>query len=196
MPIKTWKIGKEMVWAIVLMLVFTNQFAITAQTAPNGDFENWKTNKANIPEPVGWVTQNETQLLYVERVEGHSGEYAIGLNVIWDNMVQSFSGAGITTERNFQINKEYRKLTGFYKGNSNNNDTLEINVNYYSNSEIIAFGSLVLLNGNNEWEQFSIPIKYIKNTKPETAGISISIILAEGSHNLTKYSIDDLKFSK
>jgi len=185
-----------MVWAIVLILVFINQCTITAQTVPNGDFEDWKTNRANILEPVGWETQNDTQLLYVERVEGYSGNYAIGLNVIWDNMMQSFSGAVITSGKDIKISKRYSTLTGFYKGNSNNNDTLEININFYSNSTITAYGSLRLLNEDNGWDQFSVPMKYLSNAKPETASISISIILTEGSHKLTKYFIDDLKFSE
>jgi hypothetical protein len=196
MLVRIWEIGKEMVWAIVLMLFFTNQYAINAQTIPNGDFEDWKANRANILEPVGWETQNDAQLLYVERAEGHSGDYAIGLNVIWDKMVQSFSGAGITSGKNIKIDGDCRMLSGFYKGNTDNNDTLEIDINFYSDSKIIAYGSLSILNADKGWEQFSVPVKFLSNAKPETASISISIILAEGSHNLTKYFIDDLKFSE
>lgn len=195
MPIKMRKTGKDVVWAIVLMLYFTNQLVLVAQAVPNGDFEDWTTDRASVLEPVGWETQNDAQLLYVNRTKGHSGRYAVCLNVVWDKMIQSFSGATISTENKIEPTKKIHSLTGFYKGISDENDTLKININFYSNNELIGTGSESFVQHTNDWVQFTVPLKYYTDIVPEKVKISISVIPVAGSHHQSTYCIDGLAFT-
>ncbi len=196
MPIKAKKRGKEMVWAIVFMLYFTNQLVLVAQAVPNGDFEDWITDRADILEPVGWETQNDAQLLYVERTEGHTGNYAVCLNVVWDKMMQSFSGATISAENDIEPQERIRNLTGYYKAISDENDTLKINISIYSNNELIGVGSGSYVQATNGWIKFTIPVKYYSNIIPEKVRISISVIPVAGSRHQSTYCIDDLAFTE
>jgi hypothetical protein len=111
-------------------------------------------------------------------------------------MVQSFSGASISTENKIGAQDEIPNLTGYYKGISDGDDTLRISITVFSGGKTTGYGSLDLMNGDDKWRCFNLPIKLLSKGQPETFRVSISVNTAKGSHNMTKYSIDDLKFSE
>jgi len=167
-------------------------FTTVSQNIPNGDFENWAFNIAGMPEPEGWKTENDREMIFVESAEGHNGNFSACMNVVWDKMKQEYSGGKLTTKNKFPVDEKYSELTGFYSGNSNNNDTLFITINLYTDEKEIAAGTASMTAVSSGWQQFNIEINYTEDIKPDQAGISISIIPAKGFHHQTVYCLDEL----
>jgi hypothetical protein len=162
------------------------------QNVPNGNFESWEFNMAGMPEPEGWKTENDQEMILVESAKGHDGNFSACLNVVWDRMKQEYSGGTLTTESRFPVDEKYSELTGFYSGNSNNYDTLFITINLFADEKEIAAGTASMTTVNSGWQQFNIEINYKEDIKPDEAGISISIIPAKGFHHQTVYCLDEL----
>ncbi len=180
---------------VTVILILSNcQIKTFAQNITNCGFENWIYNTSGMPEPENWETQNEPELIFVESSEGHTGLHSARLNVVWDNMMQKFTGASISTIDNIPVSGKFNLLKGYCKGSSNNTDTLEINISLYSINKLVGVGSFSYVETTNEWKQFTVPINYYSDEKPEKAKISISVIPVNGSHHQTTYSIDDLIF--
>jgi len=166
-----------------------------AQSIPNGDFEIWSFNDSGMPQPQFWETQNEAELIYVESLPGHTGNHAACLNVQWDFMFRKYCGATIKSEFNLSEPKKFQNLLGYYKGNSENTDTLIIEVVLFFENNMIGSGSIKILDNSNNWEKFKVPIQYYSELLPNRANISISINSNKGSHSLSRYCIDDLLFA-
>lgn len=167
-----------------------------AQIIPNGNFESWTDNHSGMPQPQNWETQNEQEIIFVEALPGHTGNYAACLNVQWDNMLKKYCSSNLNSE--FQINekKKYKSLSGFVRGNSENIDTLYIEVYMFHGDDLIGTGFFKMLDNTNSWEQFHIPIQYHLDVLPDRAKICISVNPEKGSHFLTTYCIDDLLLAK
>ena len=179
----------------VIFILGNYQIKALAQNITNYSFENWTYNANGMPEPENWETQNEAELVFVESSEGHTGSYSACLNIVWDNMMQKFTGANMSYENNINGDKAFKSLTGFCKGNINNTDTLNISVNVYSKNKLVGYGTCGILYTNNSWEEFQVSINYYSDEKPEKTKISFSVNLISGSHYQTTYCIDDLKFN-
>lgn len=164
-----------------------------SQSVPNGSFERWELNHSGMPEPVGWKTQNDREMTFVESSEGYTGSFSACLNVVWDRMKQEYTGGTLTTASRFTIEEKFFQLSGFFSGSSGNNDTLVINVNLYCEELQIAFGTESMTAVESDWQPFEIEIAYLDNRIPDRADISISIIPAKGYHHQTVYCLDDLK---
>jgi len=183
--------------AVIFILILSNcQIKAFAQNINNGGFENWIYNTAGMPEPENWETQNEPELVFVESSEGHTGLHSACLNVVWDNMMQKFTGASMNTVEDISVNSKFEFLRGYCKGSSNNTDTLKINISLYSKNKLVGVGSSGFIQTSNEWTQFAVSINYYSDKVPEKAKISISVIPVNGSHHQTTYCIDDLIFSE
>lgn len=163
-----------------------------AQIIPNGNFEIWSENNSGMPQPQYWETQNEPELIYVEAVSGFSGNHAASLNVQWDNMLKEYCGASLNTEFTLVEYKKYHTLSGYFKGNSENNDTLVIEINLFCGNKPIGKGATKILDHSNRWQAFNIQIQYYSDSKPDKASISIEIKTLNGSHSLSTYCIDEL----
>lgn len=163
-----------------------------AQNIPNGNFEIWSDNNSGMPQPQYWETQNEPEIIFVEALTGYSGNYAACLNVQWDNMLKKYCSAYLNSKFQLTENKKYCSLSGYLKGNSENIDTLYIEIYLYNANQIIGSGTYKILNNTDNWEPFYVPIKYISDLVPDKAGISISVNPENGGHFLTTYCIDDL----
>lgn len=167
-----------------------------AQTIPNGSFEIWSCNSSGMLQPQFWETQNEPELIYVEAVPGFSGNHAACLNVQWDYMLKKYCGASLKTEFALIEKNTHQTLSGYFKGNSENNDTLLIEINLFCGNKLIGRGATKILNHSNRWESFNVQIQYYSDLKPDKANISIEIKTKKGSHSLSTYCIDELLLAK
>lgn len=176
-------------------MIAIRSFSTVSQNVPNGSFENWVFNISGMPEPEGWKTQNDREMVFVESAEGQSGNFSACLNVVWDRMKQEYAGGYLTSATLFAVEEKYSGLTGYISGNSNNSDTLLISISLYSDDQKIANGCIAITSASSNWQQFNIKINYEQNIKPDKAGISISIIPAKGFHYQTVYCLDDLNLN-
>lgn len=167
-----------------------------AQNIPNGNFETWTDNHSGMPQPRFWETQNEQEIIFVEALPGHSGTYAACLNVQWDNMLKKYCSSNLNSEFQIIEKKKYKSLSGYVIGNSENIDTLYIEVYMFHGNDLIGMGFFKMLDNKNSWEQFHIPIQYHLDDFPDRAKICISVNPDKGSHFLTTYCIDDLLLAK
>lgn len=165
-----------------------------AQQILSGDFEEWELNGFNIKEPIGWDTQNEPDLIYVEQVHGYSGMYAACLNVIWDPMIQSFTGAVLSAQMNLLESGQLRTFKGYYSAQSITSDSLQIKVELFAGDFQIGKGQLMLGSSLQDWSEFSLDLKYYNNKSPDFAIITFAAIPDKGGLQNSKFFIDDLEF--
>ena len=177
-----------------MLLINLMSIQVPAQDIPNGDFESWDNNIAGILDPEYWETQNEPGLVFVKNADGHTGLYSASLHVVWDSMMQKFTGASMTATENISAAVRLQSLTGYCKGIPNNSDTLKININLYSANELVGVGSSNIIQTNIDWEQFVVPIIYYSDKMPGKMKISFSVKPVDGNHFQTTYCIDDLSF--
>jgi len=107
-------------------------------------------------------------------------------------MLKKYCGASLTTEFSLPGNDKYQSLSGYYKGRSENIDTLLIEVRFYKENELIGNGTSKIMDNTNKWEIFDLTINYSLEKIPDRGIISISVNPEKGSHFLTTYCIDDL----
>lgn len=167
---------------------------LKAQTIPNGNFEDWSFNKAGIESPDKWEALNEAGMIYIEKAEGHSGRHAACLNVVWDQMIQSFTGAILRSDEEILLNTRSTNLKGFYLTKSATTDTLQIEVEVYAKGNLIGEGEAGFCKSSQVWLEFSVPIEYYSKQVPDHAEIAIYINPSKGGLHLSKYCIDDLMF--
>ena len=179
-------------YLLIYIIIIICQIRVFAQNIPNGNFEKWITGNTATLEPLNWETQNEQGLFYVERAVGHKSSYSAKLNVVWDNVIKTFTGAALTTEENFSVNFRFDTLTGFFKGNINDTDTLKINVRMYIKGKIIGFGTFFTNSYTDKWTQFKIKINYNSDQIPDKADISIVITPCNKGRYQTFFYIDDM----
>ena len=179
-----------------MLLIIVVPIEIPAQDIPNGNFEIWANNVAGIIEPENWETQNELGMVFVNIAKGHTGEFAACLCVVWDSMLQKFTGATMTTSGFVSINGRIKYLKGFCKGGSNNSDSLKVDIGLFSKNGLVAEGSSYILREDYEWEQFAVAINYCSDEEPSKMKISFSVVPLKGSHFQTTYCIDDLIISE
>lgn len=173
-------------------LIFISNFAV-AQQIPNGSFEEWNEKKG-MASLHKWETLNEPDMIYIEKGEGHSGKYSACLNVVWDQMIQSFTGAIMRSDEEILIHERCKLLTGYYSTKAATTDTLYIEIEMYCKGISIGDGEAGLCKNNNDWTPFSVPIVYHSNEIPDHAEIIVYINPSTGGLHLTKFCIDDLSF--
>lgn len=167
-----------------------------AQVIPNGNFEIWSDNNSGMPQPQKWETQNEPELIYIEPLPGYRGNHAACLNVQWDDMLKKYCGACLKTEFALLDKKKHQTLSGYFKGNSENNDTLIIEIDLFFENILIGKGVIKILDNSDQWEAFNVQIHYYSDAKPDKANISIEIKTIKGSHPSSTYCIDELTLAR
>ena len=165
---------------------------IQSQNVPNGGFEQWTLNEDEVSEPYFWETQNEPGLNFVEKTDGHTGNFSVKLKVVWDEVIKSFTGGTINTVGNFTVYQRYKTMSFFYRGNMGGNDSLKVNIKLYSRGKLIGFGTNYAIKTYDYWKQLFVDIIYTSEDTPDEASISISISPGRESHYQTTYSIDDI----
>ncbi|MEZ5196861.1 MAG: hypothetical protein R2764_10785 [Bacteroidales bacterium] len=171
-----------------------NANSIWAQDIPNGDFEDWSISKAGIEFPEKWEALNEEGMIYIEKTEGHSGGQAACLNVVWDQMIQSFTGAILRSDEEIILNTRISSLNGYYLTKAATTDTLQIEIEVYAKGNPVGEGDAGFCKNSHGWMEFSIPIKYYSPEVPDHAEIVIYINPSKGGLHLSRYCVDDLMF--
>lgn len=179
--------------AIILILAFFPN-SLWSQNIPNGNFEDWTENNEGIASVDKWETLNEPDMIYIEKAEGHSGEHAACLNVVWDQMIQSFTGAIMRSDEEIYVNTRSSALKGYYLTKAATTDTLYVEIEMYSKGNHIGEGEADFCKSNRDWTSFSVPITYHSKEIPDHAEIVIYINPSKGGLHLSKFCIDDLMF--
>jgi hypothetical protein len=181
---------------LILVCLLMSQFQLFAQHSLIGDFEEWELNGFNISEPNGWTTQNETDLIYVEQVQGHSGMYAACLNVIWDPMTQALTGAILSKQLTIKEEKPIKSIQGYFSSQAFGSDSLHIKFEVFSGEYIVGSAFIALGGGNQEWRKFSVDLDLFAERNPDFAILTISIIPTKEGHHQSKFFIDDIELVK
>lgn len=178
----------------VILVIITK--TLWCQSLPNAGFEDWHTSY-NVLNPDAWETSNEPSLITVERVKGYSGEYAAQINVLWDEVVKSFSESSLSLHYSFDFPDHLQALSGFYKGESGTFDSLVVMTKLFKGDQLIQMGFQMLGDSNGEWLSFHLPFQIInENAKPEQMEISFHVMPDERSQGISQFTIDELKLIK
>jgi hypothetical protein len=160
---------------------------------PNNGFENW-TNMGNYMEPEGYLTPNSMTPgpgYPVTRSTDHFpasvGSYSMriesntsllpdgGYGVVLQN------SSGVMNDgpgKGFPITGHPTSLTGYYKFDSQNGDTLGIGIRLYLGGIPVASGEFISDVSQSNWTSFSIPISSYINA--DSAGFIFSTYYAAG----------------
>ena len=110
--------------SFVIGIVFS--ISSFAQSVPNGDFEEWETGAFGYDTPVNWFSA--LSLIGSQDVfkvtPGHSGNYAAELKPVQIQGISDVMAASIFTL--FPVTEKFANLSGYIKGISAGNDTLNI----------------------------------------------------------------------
>ncbi len=179
----------------LLLFILLSNFALKAQQIPNGNFELWDINVANLSyEPVGWHTQNLG--LYgdtgVQRYKpAHGGNLACGLKTSFILGTYALPGVLFTS---FATSAVPDKMVGYIKGNLALDDTTVIIVQFSRDSTVIANGLYYMTQSQNNYIKFVMPIDFFGTGSPDSCRI---LVIGGGyqiDDTLTSVAIDDLSF--
>ena len=162
------------------------------QNIPNRGFEEWSPGPTDAAQPNFWETQNEQDMIFVEKGEGLTGNHSACLNAAWDPMLKTYCGARLTTQFDFTKDADFVMFSGFYRGNAGNSDTLIVQIHLYTENRLIGHGIAYFFDNDYEWQQFTIPISYFSDEKPDRAMVSFSVSITENGYPLTTYCVDEL----
>jgi hypothetical protein len=154
----------------IFFLVFFNFSIAYSQGVPNPSFENWV-----IGVPVGWYGFGIGQT-----TDSYSGDYAISLHALNDNIVPILIAGEITP--GIVISERYESFKGYYKLNPNGNDFLKVDVIVGTEDVVMGIGSShFFATTPGLWFEFTVPIEYSSEGIPNTALIFFSITNNEQS---------------
>jgi hypothetical protein len=194
---------------IVFISLFTFHFSLlthlSAQTIPNGGFEDWWVYPNTIYEtPKNWT---DNDLLYqhfdpgykgitvLKTTRSHSGKYALQMGVAFDH--DDTVNGGIystgttdsllqviyhTSAAGFKCSQKYATFTGFYIFNCLTGDTAVFGAiltkwNWVTRKRDTVVNSILRIGDlHTDYVPFVVPLKYrIKNEVPDTAFVSVGI---------------------
>ncbi len=189
--------------------------SISAQTVPNGSFENWN-NTQGYPEPDGWATLNILSLFtgsdygVTQETPGAVGSSYCRLTCTADlegfptpalaitGSMNLLTGGGTT---GFPLNNLPNFLSGQYRSTINGDDQAGIACFFTRWNEVesmtdtLAIASLQIFESQSSWANFDIPIIPMMTGTPDTC----VIILIAGAGNFPEVGnsldIDDLHFT-
>jgi hypothetical protein len=169
---------------------------------PNSGFEEWTTT-GNRTSPVGWNSTNDfcdTMAGYfpITKSTDHypqsNGSYSIriannlaaqGFAALGVAMTTPLDTADTMEDVRFPISGYPDTLYGYYKFLPQNNDTMNICIRVYKNSEGIAEGCLKSSTTISGWKLFKVPIsKYPGSpyTDADNASMRISAYFSDSGH--------------
>ena len=175
-----------------LFVVFVAAATASAQI-PNASFENWTDGF-----PDGWLTTNIPGLVIpiTQTQDASAGNFAArgevvdGFGTTWPPYMQTW----------FSVEERPAALTGSYKFSSVENDSLFIDIIFYTQSLGFGYGAgfLTAPPTGDSFEEFSVPIEYFsegKGTATDSALIQIAVFGEDTVHAGSRFIIDDLAFS-
>ncbi len=193
-----------------ITLVFIVLVVIASAQIPNNGFENW-TTPVNGLEPTGWYSANSLDptgdYFPVTRSEDHfplnTGNYSIRL----ENKPSLFPGTkafglAMTTRLDgsdrplFAITGHPTSLCGYFKFQSQNNDTMDIHFALYKNGTEVTSGRFINPNSFAEWTSFNIQVDNTLYPEADSARIVISSFYSDNLlvHGNSVLYIDNLSF--
>lgn len=152
-------------YVIVDDLHFTN----TTELIPNGDFETW--NNIVLEEPQGWYTSNNSTFhgatpAVTKTADSYSGNYAIRIeNVSTPNgFITGYALAGPQGQNGslpgFPVQGRDTSFNGYYKFDSQNNDTLTLGIQMFYQGQTVGSGWYTSSVSVNSYTSFIIPVYY------------------------------------
>lgn len=194
-------------------LVFAG--SMTAQTVPNGSFENWN-NTQGYPEPDGWATLNILSLFtgsdygVTQETPGAVGSSYCRLTCTADidgvptpalaitGSMNLLTGGGTT---GFPVNNLPNFLSGKYRSTINGDDLAVIGCFFTRWNEAegitdtLALGSFEIIESQGSWTNFDVSIVPMMTGTPDTCVIA----MLAGGGNFPEVGnsidVDDLHFT-
>jgi hypothetical protein len=176
-------------------------FTGTALTIPNHDFEDWDTvNRVTLSD--WWYDKRDSPFNSIPEtvfrsLDAQSGTYAAILRnvIIGSDSITGRFYSGKDWGPDFKVNAKHQRLTGYYKFQPENNDTLFIMVNMYKNGQQIGYGILKQGAVVIDYTPFSLNIDYDSDTiVPDSAQIKIATTTFNKAHGNSVLYIDNLNF--
>ncbi len=173
---------------VSFLLSFTTK---TFAQIPNGNFENWSLNTSGILDPIGWSTYNFGVATCMQYQPAQNGSQAVKL--AGDSSLGALLPGSI--ECYFHSTQKPLSMDGYYQAQFAANDILIITVYLFDNANnLVAGGSLDIVNNASTYTPFSIPLTYNSSAQPDSAAIYIFLENAD-QNNLSGYGIiDNLSF--
>jgi hypothetical protein len=161
----------------------------TAQTIPNGGFEDW-------PDGVltGWDTSNDppTYLGVTKSTDAHSGSFAV-LGTVVDAGMGFGIPPTIFTAPGFPLNSRPAALHGWYKSSLSAGDFIHISVALFKGEDGVGAGSAIITSSSASYKEFAANIVYISEMTPDTAVITMNLIGSAGFPTIgSSFLADDL----
>ncbi len=174
-------------YILFVLLIFSVSSVKVWGQIPNAGFENWTNGN-----PDSWETDNSPLFSPITQTsDSHSGSSAM------EGSVVTYMGVGITptADISFPYTGQPAALTGYYKLNTSNNDSLVITVVLYKNGNGIAGGYFSAGKTATSYTQFSANLYYANPVAADSCTIAIVIFPATGAQSTTQFKLDDLGFS-
>jgi hypothetical protein len=182
---------KKQPYLLLLIVMFLVQPCFSQ--IPNYGFENW-TSAGNCMEASDWYSTNlfDTMSSFcpISRSTDHFPATIGNYSVRVENnaaLLPSFHAYGIiasaqldgTDKPLFPVSGHPNSLTGYYKFNCVNGDTMSINVHLSYQGTELAMGELAVHNTVSNWTSFNIPIS--SYVSADSARITIMACNIEGA---------------
>ena len=184
------------------------QFTGTSQNIPNYDFEQWTPTEYF--SLTNWdyyhklffsnsnITVNDNKSVYRTN-DAKSGQYAalIQNHISPSDTMPGWMRSGDQHCFLFKVNNRHTSLTGYYKYYPENNDSLNIMINMYKNSQNIGYGQFQTGALTDIYTPFIIDIDYWNDTiVPDSAEIQIQAYSSNKPKGNSILYIDCLKFDE
>jgi hypothetical protein len=158
------------IFTIILTVLIALTITLNAQITNSG-FENW-TTVGSYENPTGWATSNSssTGSFYsctksTDHYPASVGNYSLRLE---NNtaLTQTTGGWGMAAtdtmaypyEPSFPISGHPTSLTGYYKFNSVNSDTMFIRILLFSNGAMVCYSTMETSTTASDWTSFNLEI--------------------------------------
>jgi len=178
----------QKIFTILSIILFS--VSISYSQIPNPGFEQWDSNGT----PTGWQSDNQGSYQYIiKSSDAHSGSYSVEGQVISSF---GFSSSPSLMSNNFHFTTNPSQLSAWIKFNPAGGDSLVIITNFFNGGLEIAGGDSIITKSYSNWTNIKLNIHYALNELPDSALIWVYVYPLIGSHNGTKFYLDDFSYIK
>ena len=168
---------------ITLLAIIGLTMYAKAQTIPNSGFELWQNVGGWYFNPESWETNNSQIMTPVlQDTNSFSGNYALTLS-------HAYSSVKGYAKSRFPLNGHTQAIKVYVKCEVSTLDTVSVQVDLFSNRQIIDNGMWTSAQSISEWTLITIPI----NPK-SYYGDSLEIRIVGGDSLETSFSLDEFSF--
>ncbi len=176
----------QKIFTILSIILFS--VSISYSQIPNAGFEQWGSNST----PTGWQSDNQSSYQYIiQSTDAHSGSYSAEGLVI---SAFGFSTSPSLISNNFHYTVNPSQLSAWIKLNPAGGDSLVIVTNFFNGGLEIGGGDSVITKSYSNWTNIKLNIHYAVNEPPDSALIWVYVYPLIGSHNGTKFYLDDFSY--